>query len=159
MFQAMKLLTSMAAISRVDPGPDQADQAWRAATRGGAHALGSDDDLGQIKVGFRGDLVTLDLSNPTFVPLNSPVRQLVHTESGRAVTDVFVDSRVVIRNRVLTTIDQRALVEHVAELAEKYRADFETVKARTEHLRPYLLEAHHRTWNTDVGLNRLFTGA
>ncbi|TDE14362.1 amidohydrolase family protein [Jiangella asiatica] len=159
MFQAMKLFASMASISRVDPGPNQADQAWRAATVGGAHALGRDDDLGRIAVGCRGDLVALDLSDPTFVPLNSPVRQLVFTESGRAVTDVVVDGRVVIKDRVLTTMDQRTLVEHVADVAEKYRADFAAVKARTDRLRPYLLEAHHRTWNTDVGLNRMFTGA
>jgi len=158
MFQAMKLFASMASISRPDPGPNQADQAWRAATRGGAHALGRDDELGQIEVGFLGDVVAIDLDDPTFVPLNSAVRQLVYTESGRAVTDVVVDGRVVIRDRALQTMDEGELLERVRELAPRYAADFEAVRARTEKLRPYLLEAHRRTWATDVGLNRLFTG-
>lgn len=158
MFQAMKLFTSMASVSRPDPGPNQADQAWRAATRGGAHALGRDDQLGRLEVGFLGDVVAIDLDDPSFVPLNSPVRQLVYTESGRAVTDVVVDGRVVIRDRTLQTMDPGELLERVRELAPKYAEDFEVVRARTEHLRPYLLEAHRRTWATDVGLNRLFTG-
>lgn len=159
MFQAMKLFASMASISRVDPGPNQADQAWRAATRGGAHALGRDLELGRIEVGFLADLVMLDLDDPTFVPLNSAVRQLVYTESGRAVTDVVVDGRVVIRQRKLQTMDADELLERVRELAPNYAADFEAIRARTEQLRPYLLEAHRRTWAADVGLNRLFTGA
>lgn len=158
MFQAMKLFTSMTAISRVEPGPTQADRAWHAATRGGAHALGRDSDIGQIEVGFVGDLVTIDLSDPSFVPLNSAVRQLVYAESGRGVIDVVVAGRTVIKDRTLTTMDPQALIERVRELAPQYVADFEVVRQRTEKLRPYLLEAHRRTWTVDVGLNRLFTG-
>lgn len=158
MFQAMKLFASMTAISRPDPGPDQANHAWRAATRGGAHALGRDHDLGRVEVGYVADLATIDLSDPSYVPLNSAVRQLVYVESGRGVVDVVVGGRVVLKDRRLTTMDPDALVERVRELAPAYLADFEVVKARTEKLRPYLLEAHQRTWQTDVGLNRLFTG-
>jgi 5-methylthioadenosine/S-adenosylhomocysteine deaminase len=158
MFQAMKLFTSMTAISRVEPGPSQADRAWHAATRGGAHALGRDSDIGQIEVGFVGDIVTVDLSDPTFVPLNSVVRQLVYAESGRGVIDVVVAGRAVIKDRTLTTMDPQVLIERVRELAPQYAADFEVVRQRTEKLRPYLLEAHRRTWNADVGMNRLFTG-
>lgn len=158
MFQAMKLFASMASVSRVDPGPNQADQAFRAATAGGAHALGRDGELGCLEVGARGDVVAIDLDDPSFVPLNSAVRQLVFTESGRAVTDVVVEGRVVIRDRELTTMDRSALLERVRAVAETYLADFEIVRERTAALRPYLLEAHHRTWAEDVGLNRLFTG-
>lgn len=158
MFQAMKLFTSMTAISRTDPGPNQADRAFHAATRGGAHALNRDHDLGQLEVGYKGDVVALDLADPSFVPLNSPVRQLVYAESGRAVTDVVVDGRVVIKDRALRTMSRDALVEQVNELAPKYVADLRAIKERTEKLRPYLLEAHRRTWSADVGLNRMFTG-
>ncbi|MCU1440290.1 MAG: amidohydrolase [Rhodoglobus sp.] len=158
MFQAMKMFTAMTAISRPDPGPTQADRAWHAATRGGAHALGRDNGIGHIEVGFVGDVVTIDLSDPTFVPLNSAVRQLVYAESGRGVIDVVVNGRTVIKDRTLTTMDPQALIERVRELAPQYLADFEVVRQRTEKLRPYLLEAHRRTWNADVGLNRLFTG-
>ncbi|MQA79824.1 MAG: amidohydrolase family protein [Streptosporangiales bacterium] len=111
-----------------------------------------------LEVGYKGDVVALDLADPSFVPLNSPVRQLVYAESGRAVTDVVVDGRVVIKDRALRTMSRDALVEQVNELAPKYMADFRAVKERTEKLRPYLLEAHRRTWSADVGLNRMFTG-
>jgi 5-methylthioadenosine/S-adenosylhomocysteine deaminase len=158
MFQAMKLFALLAAVSSPDPGPNQADQAFRAATRGGAHALNRDDDLGRIEPGYRGDLVTLDLTDPTFVPLNSAVRQLVYTESGRGVTDVIVDGRVVIRGGVLQTMDPAELMARVAAVLPEFMKDFEEVKQRTDGLRGYLLEAHHRIWAEDVGANRLFTG-
>jgi len=157
-FQAMKLFALIGAISQVDPGPDQAVQAYRAATRGGAHALGRDDDLGRIEPGYRGDLVALDLSDPTFVPLNSAIRQMVYTESGRGVKDVIVDGRVVVRDGVLQTIDPAELMARVEAVMPGFLADFEKVKQRTDALRGYLLEAHHRTWAEDVGMNRLFTG-
>lgn len=157
-FQAMKLFALMAAISDPDPGPTQADQAFRAATRGGAHALNRDGDLGRIEEGYRGDLVAMDLTDPTFVPLNSAVRQLVYTESGRGVTDVIVDGRVVIRDGVLQTLDPAQLMARVAAVMPGFLEDFEAVKERADGLRGYLLEAHHRIWSEDVGANRLFTG-
>ncbi|PJJ63605.1 amidohydrolase family protein [Compostimonas suwonensis] len=158
MFQAMKLFALVAAISNPDPGPNQADRAFHAATAGGAHALDREEDLGRLAPGYRGDVVLMDLTDPTFVPLNSAVRQLVYTESGRGVTDVVVDGRIVIRAGVLQTIDPADLLARIASVVPEFQKDFEQVKKRADGLSGYLLEAHHRTWAEDVGANRLFTG-
>ncbi|MER7006927.1 amidohydrolase family protein [Dactylosporangium sp. NPDC000555] len=157
-FQAMKLFALMAAVSDAEPGPDQSTFAFRAATEGGAHALLRDDDLGSIDVGYRGDVVLMDLTDPSYIPFNNVVRQLVYVESGRAVSSVVVDGRVVIKNGALQTMDAAELRARVDAVLPGFMADFETVKARTEKLRPYLLEAHRRIWGEDVGMNRIFTG-
>jgi hypothetical protein len=39
------------------------------------------------------------------------------------------------------------------------RKDIEAVVARNQRMMPYLMEAHRRTWASDIGLNRYVGGA
>lgn len=156
MFQAMKLFCLMTAVSHIDGGPAQAPQAFKAATTGGAHALGRDDDLGQIAVGRKADMVLIDLTDPSFLPLNSALRQLVYTEGGRGVKTVIVGGKVVIDDGRLTTMDEAALLKQILDVVPQFQKDFEHIKDRVEKLRPYLQEAHRRIWAEDVGIDRLF---
>jgi guanine deaminase len=158
MFQSMKLFAGLAAVSNPEPGPPTAAQSIWAATVAGARTAGLEGTLGAIKPGMAADLSIIDLTDPSFVPLNSVARQLVFTESGRGVETVIVDGQVVIRNRKITTIDERALREEVADLMKVLRKDIEAVVARNAKMMPYLLEAHLKTWNTDIGLNRYIAG-
>ncbi len=73
------------------------------------------------------DLFIVDLTDPSFVPLNSVARQVVFTEGGRGVETVIVDGRVVIADRKITTIDERALREEIAGLMKVLRKDIEAV--------------------------------
>jgi 5-methylthioadenosine/S-adenosylhomocysteine deaminase len=110
--------------------------------------------VGALKPGMAADLSIIDLTDPSFVPLNSVARQIVFTESGRGVETVIVDGRVLVRDRKITTIDERALREEVAELMKELRKDIAAVVERNQRMMPYLMEAHQRTWATDIGLNR-----
>lgn len=154
MFQSMKLFASLAAITHPEPGPPTAADSIEAATLSGAQSTGLDGQVGALKVGMKADLSILDLDDPSWVPLNSVARQLVFTESGRSVEHVMVDGRFVVRDRKITTIDERALREEVAEIMVGLRRDLEQIVARNEKMLPYLLEAHRRTWDTDIGVNR-----
>ena len=156
MFQAMKLFCLMVAVSHIDGGPAQAPQAFKAATQGGAHAVGRDDELGQIAVGREADLVLIDLTDPSFVPLNSALRQLVYTEGGRGVKTVIVAGRVVIQDGHLMTMDEASLLDQILELVPQFQKDFAEIEASVERLQPYLQEAHRRIWAEDVGIDRLF---
>jgi guanine deaminase len=158
MFQAMKLFAGLSAISHPEPGPPTAAQSIRSATVAGARTAGLEGQLGALKPGMAADLSIIDLTDPSFVPLNSVARQLVFTESGRGVEHVIVDGRVVVRDRKITTIDERALREEVAELMKELRKDIDAVVARNAKMMPYLMEAHRRTWDTDIGLNRYVGG-
>src|SRR3546814_14117030 len=65
---------------------------FNAATVGGARALRR-DDIGRLAVGARADLVCVDLTAPSMLPVREPIRSLVFTACDRAVKDVFVDGR------------------------------------------------------------------
>jgi cytosine/adenosine deaminase-related metal-dependent hydrolase len=153
-FQSMKLFASLAAITHPDPGPPTARDALLAATVSGARTAGLAGEIGALKAGMKADLSILDLSDPSFVPLNSAARQLVFTECGRSVEHVMVDGRFVVRDRRITSIDEAALQEEVAELMVALRRDLEAVLARNQKMLPYLMEAHRRTWESDIGVNR-----
>ena len=154
MFQSMKMFASLAAITDPDPGPPTAADAIRSATIGGARTAGIHDKVGALKAGMAADLSIIDLTDPSFVPLNSVARQVVFTEAGRSVETVVVDGRVVVRDRKITTVDERALREEVAELMKELRKDIDAVVSRNARLMPYLMEAHRKTWAADIGLNR-----
>jgi cytosine/adenosine deaminase-related metal-dependent hydrolase len=154
MFQSMKLFASLAAITHPQPGPPTARDALVAATVSGARTAGLAGEIGALKAGMKADLSILDLSDPSFVPLNSAARQLVFTECGRSVEHVMVDGRFVVRDRRITSIDEAALREEVAELMVELRRDLEAVLERNGKMLPYLMEAHRRTWEIDVGVNR-----
>jgi guanine deaminase len=103
-------------------------------------------------------LVLLNLRDPSFVPLNSAVRQLVYTEGGRGVETVIVDGEVVIEDRALKTVNEDDLLAQVLDVIPRFREDFAAIEKRVARLQPYLAEAHRHIWAADVGGNRLFTG-
>jgi 5-methylthioadenosine/S-adenosylhomocysteine deaminase len=154
MFQSMKLFAGLAAVSNPEPGPPTAADAIRAATIVGARTAGLGDRIGALRPGMAADLFILDLTDPSFVPLNSAARQVVFTEGGRGVETVVVDGRVVIEDRKIATIDERALREEVAGLMKVLRKDIDAVARRNNAMLPYLLEAQRKTWEVDIGLNR-----
>ncbi|MGH7486569.1 MAG: amidohydrolase family protein, partial [bacterium] len=153
-FQAMKLFTYLPAVSDPAEGPPDAIDALRAATAGGARTAGLASEIGAIRRGMRADLVVLDTNDPTYVPFNSAARQIVYGEGGRSVETVIIDGRVVMRDRVIQTVDEAALRAELEQIMPNFRADAETVMARAARLRPYVLEADRRIWAQDIGIDR-----
>ena len=154
-FQAMKLFCLMVALSHLNAGPPQAQAAFDAATTGGANAIGQ-PNLGKITVGSKADLVMIDLMDPSYIPLNSAVRQLVYTEGGRGVKTVIVDGKVIIHDGKLQTMDEEALIEEIMAVIPNFQKDFKFIKSRVSQMKPYLEEAHRRIWAEEVGMDRLF---
>jgi len=154
MFQAMKMFALLSAISDPEMGPPTAAQALEAATLSGARTAGMSGQIGALEVGHKADLSILDLADPSYIPFNSAARQTVFTESSRSVETVIVNGRVVLRDRSLTTVDERALREEIEGLIGNLQKDVAEVTARNDRMLKYLQEAHRRTWQDDVGLNR-----
>ena len=92
-----------------------AKEAWRAATVGGAQAIGLGDTLGAIEPGRKADLALFRLDSIPFVPLNNPLGQLVYAESGANLDLVVVDGEIVLRGGRLARIDESAILAEIAE--------------------------------------------
>ena len=154
MFQAMKTFCLIAAVSEPEPGPGLAREVLRHATMGNARTAGLDKCLGAIRPGFKADLVLIDLKDVAYLPYNSAARQLVYTESGRSVETVIVDGKIVVKDRKTLTIDEEALRREVTDLMRSFNADFDKVLESRKRALPYMLEAHRRAWQPDIGMNR-----
>ena len=153
-FQAMKMFCLLAAVSEPEPGPGLAHEVLRHATLGNARTAGLDRELGAIRPGYKADLILIDLDDVAYLPYNSAARQLVYTESGRAVESVIVDGRIVMKDRKVKTIDEDALRREVTGLMRHFIADYEAIVASRKRALPYMLEAHRKVWQADVGMNR-----
>jgi 5-methylthioadenosine/S-adenosylhomocysteine deaminase len=153
-FQAMKMFCLLAAVSEPEPGPGLAHEVLHHATLGNARTAGLDRELGAIRPGYKADLILIDLDDAAYLPYNSAARQLVYTESGRAVESVIVDGRIVMKERKVKTIDEDALRREVTGLMRHFIADYEAIVASRKRALPYMLEAHRKVWQADVGMNR-----
>jgi guanine deaminase len=159
MFVAMKLFALLAAVSDPIPGPPQAVTALKAATEAGAEGARLGDVIGKIAPGFKADLTLIDTRDPTFSPMNSAARQLVHIEAGRGVRHVIVDGRVVVRDRALTTVDEATIYEAVKVVMPEFRRDFTTISKRVAKLQPWLDQAHRKIMAAELDIERLPFGS
>jgi len=159
MFMAMKLFTLLAAVSDPMPGPPQAIAALRAATEAGADGARLGNTLGRIAPGFKADLTLIDMKDPTFSPMNSAARQLVHIEAGRGVRHVICDGKIVVRDRQLTTIDETTIYEAVKAVMPEFRRDFSAITQRVAKLQPWLDRAHRQIMAAELDIERLPFGS
>ncbi|MEO6170626.1 MAG: TRZ/ATZ family hydrolase [Lysobacter sp.] len=84
--------------------------ALRAATIGGAKAMGLDHLVGSIEVGKRADLACVDLQQIETQPLHDVISQLVYATGRHQVTDVWIDGKARLRHREVPGMDLDALM-------------------------------------------------
>lgn len=156
-FQAMKMFCLIAAVSDPEPGTALAHEVLRHATLGNARSAGLQGRIGAIKPGHKADMVFIDLNDIAYLPYNSAARQLVYTETGRGIDSVMIDGRMVLAKRRVTTIDEDGLRREVEGLMKHFISDYEALLKARAHALPYMLDAHHRVWSPDVGLDRFIS--
>ncbi len=82
LFESMKNFALMWGMYSGAGTTGAAREAFRAATVGSAKAIGLGNEIGLLRPGYRADIVTIDLGQANYRPLNSAVRQLVYGENG-----------------------------------------------------------------------------
>jgi cytosine/adenosine deaminase-related metal-dependent hydrolase len=74
-----------------------------------ATAIGADmirrPDLGRLAPGCKADFSVVDMSNPYMQPDYEPIRSLVYSANDRAIKDVYVDGRQVVRDGEVLDFD------------------------------------------------------
>jgi cytosine/adenosine deaminase-related metal-dependent hydrolase len=101
----------------------QAADFFRAATLGGAEALGR-DDLGRLAPGAKADIIVIDLTGYRLGPIDDPIRTLVMMGTGHAVRTVLVDGRVVVQDGQIPGLDMAAMRAQAQAYHAKMRAAY-----------------------------------
>ncbi len=94
------------------------------ATINGAKCFGIEQDYGTIEAGKKADFILIETHVPHIQPLRiheceNVISAIVFNVTGQDVTDVFVDGRHVVENRILKTVDLKELMDRVRKTSEK----------------------------------------
>ena len=98
--------------------------ALRAATLGGAKALGFEHLAGSIEPGKQADLVCVDLSALETQPLHHVVSQLIYATGRHQVSDVWIAGKPKLVDRELVGMDQAGVIAN----AKQWRARIATIR-------------------------------
>jgi len=111
MFTEMR---TAALLQKVTHGPEAlpAKLVLKMATRDGARALGLEEEIGSLEVGKRADvtIVRLDEVHTTPKPADI-VSTLVYSAQATDVTTVLIDGVVLMKDRQLLSLDERAIID------------------------------------------------
>ncbi|MDB5873946.1 MAG: hypothetical protein JWQ07_3388, partial [Ramlibacter sp.] len=96
-----------------------AEDAFALATTAASRALGLEGSLGAVRPGFLADLVIIDLTQPHYVPLRQPLRQLVFAETGAGVRRVLVGGKTIFADGRVLGADEPALRQAAEQARER----------------------------------------
>jgi 5-methylthioadenosine/S-adenosylhomocysteine deaminase len=124
MFEEMRLAALLAKVAPHNPTALPAKQALQMATINGARALGLGDVTGSLEVGKYADVIVVDahpLHNvPRFdVNPDALYSQIVYAAKSSDVQYTICHGKVLMRQRELLTIDEKALYTNAVAYAEE----------------------------------------
>jgi 5-methylthioadenosine/S-adenosylhomocysteine deaminase len=122
MFEAMRQASLLAKHATRDPRAVPAMAALEMATLGGARALGMADDLGSLEAGKKADLILVRMNRAGQTPMYDPVSHVVYTSRGDDVDTTIVNGRILMRGRVVRTLDAAAVIAEATKASAEVRA-------------------------------------
>jgi len=109
-------------IAKTTANDARALPAWQAlemATINGANALNVQTEIGSLEVGKSADIVAIDLNHLSTQPVYNPISQIVYSASREQITDVWVEGKARVSNRILQNIDVTQILNNTAIWGER----------------------------------------
>jgi len=119
MFGEMDTCAKLHKAATLDPTVLPAETVLRTATGSGAKALGWEGLTGQIVPGMLADLIVVDFRRPRLMPVYNPASHLVYAAGASDVRHSVIGGRLVMKDRMLLTLDIEEIFGHVREFAKK----------------------------------------
>jgi len=109
-------------IAKTTANDARALPAWQAlemATINGANALNVQTEIGSLEVGKSADIVAIDLNHLSTQPVYNPISQIVYSASREQITDVWVEGKARVSNRILQNTDVTQILNNAAIWGER----------------------------------------
>lgn len=103
LFTQFRLFASFQKTKYRERGLFPAQEILALGTIEGARALGAGDDLGSIEIGKKADLVLVETDSVNMFPIYNPYSALIYSANASNVDTVFVNGRMVVKNKRLLT--------------------------------------------------------
>ncbi|PIE56250.1 MAG: S-adenosylhomocysteine deaminase [Desulfobulbus propionicus] len=121
LFGEMATAARLHKVFTLDPTVMDAATTLKCATRGGAKVLAAADRIGSLEAGKAADLIVLDMHQPHLTPMYNPVSHLVYAARGSDVLHSIINGQLVMRDRHLLTLNEKAILHTMAEIAATIR--------------------------------------
>lgn len=119
MFGEMRTAALLAKGVATDAAAVPAAQALRMATINAAKALGLDQRTGSLEIGKAADMIAIDFNALESQPVFDPVSHLVYCTSRNQITYSWVQGRMLMEQRHLTTLDETTLIDTARQWQKK----------------------------------------
>ncbi len=118
MLEEMKIAALQQKVANLDPTVLKAGEVFKMATRGGATALGIEQETGTIDVGKKADIVLVDMRAPHLTPFRHPVSHLVYSAKGADVDTVICNGQILMQEKELLVLDEKEVLSQAEESAK-----------------------------------------
>jgi 5-methylthioadenosine/S-adenosylhomocysteine deaminase len=122
MWEEMDTAAKLHKLTSKDPKIASAAQMFEMATVRGARALHLDKITGSLEVGKSADIVIVDTDSLNQVPADSVYSLLVYSTKATDVRTVIIEGRLVMRDRVLLTLNEAAVKREAKYYRQKINA-------------------------------------
>lgn len=114
MFEEMHLASLIHKGNQNDPELMKSHEVLKMATKNGAEALGFNS--GVIQEGKEADMILIGVEKTHIQPLRNPVSALTYSVQASDVDTTIVNGKVLMENRILTTIDTEKVMKEVKNI-------------------------------------------
>ena len=121
MFGEMNSAAKLHKVSNLDPTSLPAAEVLEMATMGGAGVLDAAHAIGSIEPDKKADLIVLDLNQPHLTPLYNIPSHMVYAARGADVVHSIINGKVVMKNRELKTLDEKAILADMVRMGEEIK--------------------------------------
>jgi len=112
-------LTSLIHKGRtLNPAVVPAQKVLEMVTCDAAKCLLWDDEIGSLESGKKADLVIINLRNVSSLPVHDPISNLIYANKSTNVEYTMVDGNWLMKERMLTTIDEKRILDTTQNAAE-----------------------------------------
>ena len=123
-FELLRACISSARIRAGRPDRLLAREALALGTIDAARAIGMAEQVGSLEVGKQADLQIIDMGRIGLTPVNDPVQTLVYHGHAKDVESVMVAGQWIVRNHVVSGVDETAMIQEAGEAADAAWARF-----------------------------------
>jgi 5-methylthioadenosine/S-adenosylhomocysteine deaminase len=109
MLEELRLTALLHKVSSLDPTVIPAAKAIEMATASGAAVVGLGKVTGQLAPGYKADITIFSMDSTYWYPRHDRCSLLTYSAAASDVHTVLVDGKIVLKNRLLTTIDEEQL--------------------------------------------------
>lgn len=119
MLEETRTACLLAKITHQDASALPAYQALYCATIGGAKALGLQDIIGSLETGKAADIIAIDLNQIETQPVYNPLSQVVYAANRNQVTHVWVNGKLLVKNRQLHSLNEQMILQNATQWRDK----------------------------------------